>query len=274
MSRVPLVTMADGVAIPQLGFGTWQVEPKEAQEAVAKALEVGYRHIDTAAAYENEEGVGRALSDGGIARDELFVTTKVWNDHHEPADARKSVEESLAKLGLDHLDLLLIHWPAHVKYGDSYIRTWDAFQEFKAEGLTRSIGVSNFNPDHLDRLNGEVPPINQVECHPTFQNVELDAELARRGILLEAWSPLGSGEDLENPVLCRISEQIGKSVAQVIIRWHLQKNHVVLPKSVTPKRIEENFDVFDFELSDEQMADIATVEAGNRTGGDPAEGDF
>ena len=274
MATVPQITFNDGKKIPQLGFGVWQVENDKATPAVAKALEVGYRHIDTAAIYGNEEGVGKALKDSGIARDELFITTKLWNDSHRKDDARKAIETSLTKLGLDHVDLYLIHWPATVKYGDSYIEAWDAMQEFKAEGLVTSIGVSNFHEMHLARLNGETPVIDQVELHPTFGQAELRRVLDDRDIVTEAWSPLGQSKDLDNATIAEIAQQLGVTPAQVIIRWHLQSGRVVIPKSVTPERIEANFDVFGFELSGEQVRQIDGLDEGNRLGGDPETADF
>ena len=274
MATVPQITFNDGKKIPQLGFGVWQVENDKATPAVAKALEVGYRHIDTAAIYGNEEGVGKALKDSGIARDELFITTKLWNDSHRKDDARKAIETSLTKLGLDHVDLYLIHWPATVKYGDSYIEAWDAMQEFKAEGLVTSIGVSNFHEMHLARLNGETPVIDQVELHPTFGQAELRRVLDDRDIVTEAWSPLGQSKDLDNATIAEIAQQLGVTPAQVIIRWHLQSGRVVIPKSVTPERIEANFDVFGFELSGEQVRQIDGLDEGNRLGGNPETADF
>ncbi|GAA1381287.1 aldo/keto reductase [Luteococcus sanguinis] len=271
---VPFLTLNDGVKIPQLGFGVWQVAPAEVQPVVAKALEVGYNHIDTAAAYNNEEGVGRAIAESGIARDDLFVTTKLWNDSHKKDDARKAIETSLEKLGLDHLDLYLIHWPATKKYGDAYIEAWDAMQEFKAEGLTRSIGVSNFHAAHLDALNGATPSVDQVELHPTFNQAELRKVLDSRDITTEAWSPLGQSKDLEDEKIARIASELGVSPAQVIIRWHLQLGNVVIPKSVTPERIASNFDVFGFELSSEQMDAVNSVDSGNRLGAAPEDADF
>lgn len=271
---VPTITLNDGKTIPQLGFGVWQVTDDKATPAVAKALEVGYRHIDTAAIYGNEAGVGRAIQESGIARDDLFVTTKLWNDKHEAADAREAIETSLTKLGLDHVDLYLIHWPANVKYGDAYVEAWDALQQFKAEGLATSIGVSNFNVEHLDRLSGETPVIDQVELHPTWQQADLRAVLGRRGIATEAWSPLGQSKDLEHEVIGRIAERHGVTPAQVIIRWHLQLGNVVIPKSVTPERIASNFDVLGFELADDDMAAIAGIASDNRLGDDPAKADF
>ena len=271
---VPTITLNDGVPIPQLGFGTWKVPANEAEKAVSAALEAGFRHIDTAAIYGNEEGVGRALADSGLDRKDLFVTTKLWNDSHHADDARKAIETSLAKLGLDHVDLYLIHWPAPVKYGDAYIEAWNALQDFKSEGLTRSSGVSNFKTEHLDAIEGAAPSVDQIEMHPSFNQATFRAELAERGINPEAWSPLGQSKDLDNPVLTDISKATGKTPAQVVIRWHLQIGNIVFPKSVTPSRIVENFDVFDFELSDEQIAAIDGLDHGNRLGGDPSTADF
>ncbi|MDO5534528.1 MAG: aldo/keto reductase [Propionibacteriaceae bacterium] len=269
MTQVPTVTLSDGATIPQLAFGTWQVPDAEVTPAVLHALQTGYRHIDTAAIYGNEAGVGRAIAQGGVRREELYVTTKLWNDVHAKADVRRGIESSLEKLGLDHVDLYLIHWPSTVKHGDAYIEAWDALQEFKAEGLATSIGVSNFHAHHLDAISGEVPVVNQVEVHPTFAQVPLRTLCAERGITVESWSPLGSGADLGNPELAAVASELGRSVAQVIIRWHLQHGLIVLPKSVTPARIEENFSVFDFELDADTMARIDALDAGNRVGADP-----
>ncbi|GAB2484662.1 aldo/keto reductase [Luteococcus sediminum] len=274
MNTIPEVTLSDGKKIPQLGFGVWQVEDEQATPAVAKALETGYRHIDTAVIYGNEAGVGRALKSSGIARDELFVTTKLWNDMHRKADARKAIETSLEKLGLDHVDLYLIHWPSTVKHGDAYIEAWNAMQEFKAEGLVTSIGVSNFHEMHLDRLEGESPVIDQVELHPTFQQTELRRVLDDRDIRTEAWSPLGQSKDLGNDTIAKIAEKHVRTPAQVIIRWHLQLGNVVIPKSVTPERIEQNFDVLGFELDQADMEAIAKLDEGNRLGANPEDADF
>lgn len=271
---VPTTILNDSHAIPQLGFGTWQASVEEAESSVAKALEVGYRHIDTAAIYGNEEGVGRALSASGLPREELFVTTKLWNDAHHRDDARRAIESSLEKLGLDHVDLYLIHWPAPVKYGDAYIEAWNALQEFRDEGLTRSIGVSNFKREHLDALEGATPAVDQIEMHPTFGQLAFRDELVAAGIKPEAWSPLGQAKDLDSAILSDIASAHGKSPAQVVVRWHLQLGNIVIPKSVTPSRIEENFDVFDFTLDDDQMAAIGHLDQGNRLGADPAEADF
>jgi len=271
---VPQIWLADGHRIAQLGFGTFKVPPAQAEASVSEALRVGYRHIDTAALYENEREVGAAIAASGLPRDQIFVTTKLWNDDHKPDRARMAINASLEKLGLDHVDLYLIHWPSTVLYGDSYIDAWNAMQEFKREGLATSIGVSNFNPEHIGRLDGETPVVNQVELHPTFAQVALRADMARRGIVVESWSPLGRGADLDNPVIAGIAQSVGRTTAQVIIRWHLQSGIVVIPKSVTPERIAENFAVTDFELTDDQMKAIDALDCGNRIGGDPATADF
>ena len=274
MSSVPTITLNDQVTIPQLGFGVWQVGNDEVVGAVGKALEVGYRHIDTAAAYRNESGVGRAISESGIARDELFITTKLWNADHAAVDARRAIEQSLENLGLDHLDLYLIHWPAVAKYGNLYIEAWDALQQFKEEGLTRSIGVSNFTSEHLLAINGAVPSVDQIELHPTFNQTAFRQALDEQGIRPEAWSPLGQSKDLESPVIREIAQAVRKSPAQVVIRWHLQIGNIVIPKSVTPERIAENFDVFDFELGDDQLNLINALDTGNRIGADPSTATF
>jgi 2,5-diketo-D-gluconate reductase A len=269
-SPVPELPIAPDEQVPQLGFGVFQVPPKETEVAVAEALSAGYRHIDTAAAYRNEGGVGQALRASGIDRGELFVTTKCWNDDQGYEQAKRACRASLERLELSHLDLYLIHWP--VPAHDRYVETWKAFVELQQEGLVRSIGVSNFEPEHLERLiaeTGITPAINQVELHPHFQQVGLRREHERLGILTEAWSPLGQGLELDDPAIVEIAQAHGKSPAQTIIRWHLQLGNVVIPKSVTPERIRENFEVLDFELSREQMDAIAALDAGTRIGPDP-----
>jgi 2,5-diketo-D-gluconate reductase A len=268
--QVPTLPLGESEQIPQLGYGVFQVPPKETERPVAEALEAGYRHIDTAAAYRNEGGVGLALRTSGIPRDELFVTTKCWNDDQGYEQTKRACRESLDRLELSHLDLYLIHWP--VPAHDRYVETWKAFVELQQEGLVRSIGVSNFEPEHLERViaeTGVTPAINQVELHPHFQQVGLRREHERLGVLTEAWSPLGQGLELEDPVVVEIAQAHGKTPAQTIIRWHLQLGNVVIPKSVTPSRITENFDVFDFELSDEQLQAIDAIDAGTRIGPDP-----
>jgi 2,5-diketo-D-gluconate reductase A len=266
----PRLPLAPGEEIPQLGFGVFQVPAKQTEQVVAEALSVGYRHIDTAAAYRNEGPVGQALHASGIDRDELFVTTKCWNDDQGHEQAKRACRASLERLELSHLDLYLIHWP--VPAHDLYVETWRAFIELQQEGLVRSIGVSNFQPEHLERViaeTGVTPAINQVELHPYFQQVGLRREHERLGIVTESWSPLGQGLELEDPAIVEIAHAHGKTPAQTIIRWHLQLGCVVIPKSVTPARIAENFEVFDFELSDEQMQAIEALDAGKRIGPDP-----
>ena len=268
--RVPNVTLRPEVEIPQLGYGVFQVPSKETEEVVARALQVGYRHMDTAAAYKNEGPVGLAIHASGIPREEIFVTTKCFNDDHGKDKAKKAFKASLERLELEHIDLYLIHWP--VPAHDLYVETWQAFVELQAEGLVRAIGVSNFQPEHLERIvaeTGVVPAINQVELHPYFQQVGLRREHDELGIVTEAWSPLGQGLELEDSEIVAIAQAHGKTPAQAIIRWHLQLGNVVIPKSVTPERIQENFDVFDFELSDGEMEAIRELDAGRRIGPDP-----
>jgi len=254
--------------MPQLGFGTWQVSDEEAFPAVLKALEVGYRHIDTAMLYGNEAGVGRAVRESGIPREEIFVTTKLWNVDHERAG--EALEESLERLGLDYVDLYLIHWP---KLGlDKRVEAWAAMEQSRAKGLIRSIGVSNFTPRFLSEIleNGSVvPAVNQIEYHPTFQQREIVAANEAAGVLTQAWSPLGQAKNLDDVVLGRIARETGRTVAQVVLRWHLQQGRVAIPKSVTPARIVENFAVTDFSLTPEQMAAIDALHCGNRLGADP-----
>jgi 2,5-diketo-D-gluconate reductase A len=270
MSKVPQLTLNDGVEIPQLGFGVFQVPPRETAEVVSHALQSGYRHIDTAAAYRNEEGVGQAIAASGIPRDELFVTTKLWNGDQGYDTTLRAFDASAQRLGLDVVDLYLIHWPTPAR--DRYVDTWRAFERLQAEGRVRSIGVSNFQPPHLRRLFAEtavVPSINQVELHPQLQQAELRAFHARHGIATEAYSPLAQGAVLDAPVITEIAEAHGKSPAQVVLRWHVQIGNVVIPKSVTPQRIAENIDIFDLELSDGEIASITTLDRGERVGFDP-----
>jgi 2,5-diketo-D-gluconate reductase A len=268
--QVPRVLLRPDVAIPQLGYGVFQVPPPETEEVVARALAAGYRHIDTAAAYKNEGAVGQAIHASGIPRGEIFVTTKCFNDDHGHDRAKRAFKASLERLELEHIDLYLIHWP--VPAHDLYVETWQAFIELQAEGLVRAIGVSNFQPEHLERIvaeTGVVPAINQVELHPYFQQAGLRHEHDELDIVTEAWSPLGQGLELEDPVIVEIAEAHSKTPAQAIINWHLQLGNVVIPKSVTPERIEENFDVFDFELSSAEMEAIRELDAGRRIGPDP-----
>nr|WP_240969388.1 aldo/keto reductase [Streptomyces sp. HNM0575] len=257
--------------MPQLGFGVYKVPEDETQSVVAYALEVGYRSIDTAALYRNEAGTGRALSASGIPREELFVTTKLWNTDQGHDDALRAFDTSLSKLGLDYVDLYLIHWPLPAR--DLYVETWRALEKIYAEGRARAIGVSNFQPAHLRRLTQEsdvVPAVNQIELHPRLQQRELRAFDAGLGVATEAWSPLGRGNGvLEDPVVARIAEKHGRSAAQVVLRWHIQLGNVVIPKSSTPSRIRENLDVFDFQLDGTDLADMETLETGVRVGPDP-----
>ncbi|MET9857915.1 aldo/keto reductase [Streptomyces smyrnaeus] len=271
MSNVPTTTLNNGVTMPQLGFGVWQVPADEAATAVTTALESGYRSIDTAAAYENEEGVGRAIAQAGLPRDELFITTKLWNAEQGYDTTLRAFDTSLDRLGLDFVDLYLIHWP--MPDVDKYEDTWRAFEKIYADGRARAIGVSNFQPTHLNRLiqlGGTVPAVNQIELHPRLQQSVPRAFHADHGIATEAWSPLGQGGDLlDDPALGEIAAEHGKTVAQVVLRWHLQLGNVVIPKSVTPARVRENIDVFDFELSGEDMARIAELNTDTRLGPDP-----
>ncbi|MDX6595240.1 MAG: 2,5-diketo-D-gluconate reductase [Solirubrobacterales bacterium] len=269
---VPTVALRDGVEIPQLGFGVFQVPPEDTQETVEEALAAGYRHIDTAAAYRNEAGVGAALAATGLPRDEVFVTTKLWNSQQGYDSTLAAFDKSLERLGLDHVDLYLIHWP--VPSADRYLDTWRAFERVNEEGRSRSIGVSNFRIDDLERLEAEAekqPTVNQIELHPRLQQAELRAWHAEHGIVTEAWSPLAQGELLDDETIETVAAHHEKTAAQTILRWHLQLGNVVIPKSVTPERIRENFEIFDFELSEDDMAAIARLDAGERTGPDPAE---
>ncbi|HEY9375210.1 aldo/keto reductase [Streptomyces sp.] len=259
--------------MPRLGLGVWQVSDDEATRAVGAALEAGYRSIDTAASYGNESGTGRALAESGIARDELFVTTKLMNRDHGYDSTLRAFDASLGRLGLDHVDLYLIHWPVPAK--DAYVDTYRALEKIMADGRARAIGVSNFLPDHLERLLGEtsvVPALNQIELHPQLQQRASREAHAAHGIATEAWSPLGQGRGLlEVPAIVAIAQKHGRTPAQVVLRWHLQTGNVVIPKSVTPSRIRENIDVFDFELDAEDLAGIAALDENRRLGPNPAE---
>jgi 2,5-diketo-D-gluconate reductase A len=270
-SPVPAVELHDGVSIPQLGFGVFQVPPAETRVTVEEALAAGYRHIDTAAAYGNEEGVGAAIAVSGIPREEIFVTTKLWNSEQGHDSALAAADRSLAALGLDHIDLYLIHWPLPAT--GLYLETWRAFEALKAAGKTRSIGVSNFRVQELEHLAaeaGQQPTVNQIELHPYLQQPELRAWHAEHAIATEAWSPIAQGAALGDETIATIAADHERSPAQVVLRWHVQLGNVVIPKSVTPARIRENFELFDFELSEDEMAAIARLDRGERTGPDPA----
>ena len=271
MGVVPLIGLNNGVRIPQLGFGVFQVPEDQVAGAVRTALEAGYRSIDTAAAYRNEKGVGAAVRESGIPREEVFVTTKLWNSQQGHEEALEAIEKSLGRLGMDYVDLYLIHWP--VPGQDRFVETWRAFERIREEGKARAIGVSNFRIEDLERLDAETetrPSINQIELHPRLQQGELRAYHAEHGIATEAWSPLAQGELLGEATITAIADELGKTPAEVILRWHLQLGNVVIPKSATPERIRENFELFDFELGEEQMAAIEGLETGARIGPDPA----
>lgn len=268
--QVPTIALRDDGQIPQLGFGVFQIPPADTAEATTLAFQAGYRHIDTAAAYRNEAEVGQAIHASGLDRGDIFVTTKCFNDHHGYEQAKHACKESLDRLETGYIDLYLIHWP--VPSQDKFVDTWKAFVELQQDGLVRSIGVSNFQPPHLHRIieeTGVTPSVNQIELHPRFQQAGLRREHEDLGIATEAWSPLAQGAVLEDPELTTIAETHGKTTGQVVLRWHIQLGNVVFPKSVTPERIEENFDLFDFHLTDDEMTRIEALDAGDRTGPDP-----
>ena len=270
-SSVPNIKLHDGNNAPQLGYGVWQVENDMAESAVKTAIDVGYRLIDTAAIYGNEQGVGDAIRNCGVPREQLFITTKLWNDRHGYDETLAAFDESMNKLGLDYVDMYLIHWPAP-KIG-LYVKSWEAMIQLRDEGRIKSLGVSNFNINHLQRLldeTGVLPVVNQIELNPRFQQAELRAFNARNDIATQAWSPLGHGMLWEHPILAAIAHKHQRSVAQVIIRWHIQLDNMVIPKSVTPSRIRENFSVYDFQLDERDMAEIAKLdEPDARHGPDP-----
>ncbi|MET0828308.1 MAG: aldo/keto reductase [Microbacterium sp.] len=266
---IPTVQLNDGYDIPQLGYGVFKVPPADTERAVSEALEVGYRHIDTAAIYGNEQGVGAAIDRSGIPRQELFVTTKLWNDRHEGDEPRAAIRQSLDRLGLEQVDLYLIHWPTPAK--DNYVEAWQKLIELREAGLTRSIGVSNFLVPHLERIvaaTGVVPAVDQIELHPAYQQRDVTAWAGAQGVRIEAWGPLGQGKyDLFGiPAVKDAASAHGKSPAQVVLRWHLQKGNIVFPKSVRRERLEENLDVFDFTLSDAEIDAIDALDPGDGSG--------
>ncbi|MDQ2839307.1 MAG: aldo/keto reductase [Actinomycetota bacterium] len=270
MPSVPTVRLNNGVEIPQLGFGVFQIKPADTVEAVTEALRIGYRHIDTAQMYENEKQVGQAIAQSDLDRSDIFVTTKLNNNKHGYDDALAAVDQSLADLGLDRVDLFLIHWPLPT-VGD-YVETWRALEAIYREGKARAIGVSNFHANHIRKLHveTEIPPaINQIEAHPYLTQDELRAFNAEHGIATEAWSPIAQGAVLDNPAILEIASSHGKSPAQVVLRWHIQLGNIVFPKSVTPARIKENFEIFDFELTDGELGMISALNKNERTGPDP-----
>jgi 2,5-diketo-D-gluconate reductase A len=269
---VPTITLHDQTTIPQLGFGVFQVPPDQTAKTVLNALEVGYRHIDTAQMYANEAGVGEAIAASGIPRDELYITTKLNNGFHRPDDARRSLDESLARLGIDQVDLFLIHWPLPTRYDGDYVTTWRTMAEFVEDGRARSVGVSNFQPAHLERIiseTGVVPVLNQVEVHPFFGNEEVRAACARHDVAVEAWAPIARGKVNDDDTITGIADRLGRTPAQVALRWHIQRGDIVFPKTVTPERMRENFDIFDFELSDDDMSTITALDRGEEGRGGP-----
>ncbi|AMY17603.1 MULTISPECIES: aldo/keto reductase [Nocardiaceae] len=274
MSAVPTVSLNDGRSIPQLGFGVFQIEPENTADAVRTAIEVGYRHLDTAQMYGNEAETGQGVRDSGVDRDQVWITSKLNNGFHRPDDARRSFDETLEKLGTDYVDLFLIHWPLPTRYDGDYVSTWKVLEEFQRDGRARSIGVSNFQVPHLEKLAAEtdtVPAVNQIEVHPYFGNEQVRAYGSEHGIATEAWSPIAQGKVLDDPELERIAKDVGKSTAQVTLRWHIQRGDIVFPKSVTRERVEANFDIFDFELDDRQIQEISALDKGEdgRTGPNP-----
>ena len=265
MITVPTIELNDGTAIPQLGFGVFQIDPGETAEAVTRALEIGYRHIDTAEMYGNEKEVGEGIRAAGLDRDDVYITSKLNNGFHRPDDARRAFEGTLSALGYDSVDLFLIHWPLPTLYDGDYVSTWRVLEEFKADGRARSIGVSNFEVAHLERLAAEadvVPAVNQIELHPYFLNEEVRAHGEANGIATEAWSPIAQGDVLDDPVIAGIAERLDRTPAQVVLRWHIQRDSIVFPKSVTPERIRENFELFDFELDAGDMEQIGGLDRG------------
>jgi 2,5-diketo-D-gluconate reductase A len=269
---VPTITLHDQTTIPQLGFGVFQVPPDQTAKTVLNAFEVGYRHIDTAQMYENEAGVGEAVAASGIPREELYITTKLNNGYHRPDDARRSLDESLDRLGLDRVDLFLIHWPLPTRYDGDFVTTWRTMAEFVEDGRVTSVGVSNFEPHHLDRIvseTGVVPVLNQVEVHPFFGNEDVRAACAKHDIAVEAWAPIARGKVAEDATITGIADRLGRTPAQVALRWHIQRGDIVFPKTVTPERMRENFELFDFELSDDDMSAITALDRGEEGRGGP-----
>jgi 2,5-diketo-D-gluconate reductase A len=274
MSNVRAIGLNNGNYIPQMGFGVFQIAPEKTAEAVKAAVEIGYRHIDTAEMYGNEKGVGQGVRDAGLDRADVFITSKLNNGFHKPDDARRAFDNTLKALGSDYVDLFLIHWPLPTLYGGDFVSTWNVLEEFAKEGRARSIGVSNFQPAHLDRLAAEsdtVPAVNQIEAHPYFTNDEVRAYGRKHGIATEAWSPIAQGKVLGDPVVERIADAIDRSPAQVVLRWHIQRGDIVFPKSVSPARMKSNFQLFDFELDNSAMDAISALDHGEsgRTGPNP-----
>jgi 2,5-diketo-D-gluconate reductase A len=279
VSSVPTIELNDGAQIPQLGFGVFQIPPERTAAAVRAALEAGYRHIDTAEMYGNEKGVGEGISDAGLDRSDVFVTSKLNNGFHQPDDARRAFDSTLTALGSDYVDLFLIHWPLPTLYDGDFVSTWHVLEEFVGEGRARSIGVSNFQPAHLDRLAKEsktVPTVNQVEVHPYFTNETVRTYDREHGIATEAWSPIAQGKVLDDPVVERIAHGLGKTPAQVVLRWHIQRGDIVFPKTVSTDRMKANFEIFDFTLDDTDVDAISALDRGEsgRTGANPDTFDY
>jgi 2,5-diketo-D-gluconate reductase A len=279
VSDIPAVKLNDGTQIPQLGFGVFQIEPDKTAAAVQTALAIGYRHIDTAEMYGNEKEVGQGVRDAGLDRREVFITSKLNNGFHKPDDARRAFDGTLSALGSDYVDLFLIHWPLPTLYGGDFVSTWTVLEEFARDGRARSIGVSNFQPEHLDRLANDsavVPAVNQIEVHPYFTNEKVRAYGREHGIATEAWSPIAQGKVLGDPVIERIADAVGRSPAQVVLRWHIQRGDIVFPKSVSPERMKSNFELFDFELGSADMDAISALDQGEpgRTGPNPDKFDY
>jgi 2,5-diketo-D-gluconate reductase A len=279
VSNVPTIDLNDGNTIPQLGFGVFQIPPDETADAVKAALGVGYRHIDTAEMYQNEKGVGQGIRDSDVDRADVYITSKLNNGLHEPDDARRAFDQTLAALASDYVDLFLIHWPLPTLYDGDFVSTWRTLEEFKKDGRARSIGVSNFQIAHLERLAEEtdtVPAVNQIEVHPYFGNEDVRGFDGRHGIATEAWSPIAQGKVLGDSVITRIAESVGRTPAQVVLRWHLQRGDIVFPKSVTLQRVKENFELFDFELNSVDVNAINELDKGEagRTGPNPDKFDY
>jgi len=279
MSNVPTIKLNDGAKIPQLGFGVFQIDPDETAQAVKTALDIGYRHIDTAEMYENERGVGQGVRDAGVDRGDVYITSKLNNGFHKPDDARRAFDSTLEALGFDYVDLFLIHWPLPTLYDGDFVSTWQTLEEFKRDGRARSIGVSNFQVAHLERLAKEtetVPAVNQIEVHPYFTNDEVRAYGQEHGIATESYSPIAQGKVLDDRVVAGVADATGKSPAQVVLRWHIDRGDIVFPKSVTAARVKENFEIFDFELSPDDVAALTELDKGEagRTGANPDQFDF
>jgi 2,5-diketo-D-gluconate reductase A len=277
MTDVPNIQLNNGQTIPQFGFGVFQIPPEDTVEATLAALEAGYRHIDTAQMYGNEREVGQAVAKFGADRSEVFITSKLNNTFHQPDDARIAFDLTLDALGVDYIDLFLIHWPLPTKYDGDFVSTWKVLEEVYRDGKARSIGVSNFQPNHLNRLHNEsdvVPAVNQIEVHPYLTQEEVRSFCAERQIAIEAWSPIAQGQVLDDPTITAIADSHDKTSAQVVLRWHIQRGDIVFPKSVTPARIKENIDIFDFELSPDDVTAISALNRDERTGPDPDTFDY